>query len=411
MYLAPAPLAHGMAGIAGHVGVGHAYSHSGFMQDDSTGFSVLLFLLCRVHAMDVTIADVQCPDGKTICVTTRGGGTGQAAARRGVSPFELGIMRQAIGRGRESLQHLVCRLFGRMYGQGVYDVATAFELAVAVAQLDTVRQCWPHETVYDRDDTPESCGVFLGGNLALDGQPVAWLLSINASQGGIGPNEDSEGIIPIGNKGRLMQRLGMDRHPVIVLEAKSFVPSMKDTVHAASFFVRWNETFDNAVVGRSLALAAEKQAMPCIVQGNAYQRDDQLSRETRNVGCEIAEIGERYAHAETAAQKVSLAGRLSVIVSERLGGSIFLSDAIFRIVGGGGLWPGQAAVLSLLATEAYACRMCTMVTENEELEGMVNVTLDGMGILLANIDEAHAVMRARKEALSPEALLKMASPE
>lgn len=93
--------------------------------------------------------------------------SGEALARllpmRRPAPFELGIMRQAIGRGRESLQHLVCRLFGRMYGQGVYDVATAFELAVAVAQLDTVRQCWPHETVYDRDDTPESCGVFLAG--------------------------------------------------------------------------------------------------------------------------------------------------------------------------------------------------------------------------------------------------------
>lgn len=71
MYLAPAPLAHGMAGI---IAMSGSDTHTVIQDlwDGSDGFSVLLFLLCRVHIMDVTIADVQCPDGKTICVTTRG---------------------------------------------------------------------------------------------------------------------------------------------------------------------------------------------------------------------------------------------------------------------------------------------------------------------------------------------------
>ena len=85
------------AGLAGHVGVAHAYSHSGFMQDDALGFATLLDILSQARPMNLRIAEIQCSDGEHIVVRTGDGGTGTARARRGVSPFELDMMQRAVG--------------------------------------------------------------------------------------------------------------------------------------------------------------------------------------------------------------------------------------------------------------------------------------------------------------------------
>lgn len=38
----------GKIGICGHIGVGHTYSHSGFVQDDGAGFAVVATLLKKL---------------------------------------------------------------------------------------------------------------------------------------------------------------------------------------------------------------------------------------------------------------------------------------------------------------------------------------------------------------------------
>lgn len=397
------------AGLAGHVGVAHAYSHSGFMQDDAVGFATILEILGRAHAMDLGLAEVRCDDGERIVVRTGDGGTGSAWARRGVSPFELDMMRHAVGRNIPTVQYLAAQTFGRIYGQGVSDVAAAFELAVCRAQMDTVRRCWPEATLYEDDDTPESCGSFLGGGLQLNGTPVSWLLTINASAGGVGPNEDSEGIIPIGSKGRLMKRMGADTQPIITIESKAFAPDLISPHEESTVFVRWNREWDNPVVARALSDAAESCAMPSRTEDTAYPRSEKLQEDSEHVGNLVAELGKRYRMARSSAEKVAVTSQLTLAVSEHIGGSIFMTDAIFRMAGGGGLWPGQSAMLSLISTEDFARTMKTMVATEEEVKILADVALQGMKNLLENIDAARQWLSERRPGLSPEHLHDLAS--
>ena len=96
MELRPSACQKGMIGIAGHVGVGHAFSHSGFFQEDSGGFAVLLTLLGRACPLDIEIASVEVLDGEHVVVTTRGGGTGSAWALHGFTPYEERLMQRAV---------------------------------------------------------------------------------------------------------------------------------------------------------------------------------------------------------------------------------------------------------------------------------------------------------------------------
>lgn len=59
MKLKPSEALKGQVGIAGHAGIGHAFSHSGFFQEDSGGLAVLITLLERAWPMNMTIASVE----------------------------------------------------------------------------------------------------------------------------------------------------------------------------------------------------------------------------------------------------------------------------------------------------------------------------------------------------------------
>lgn len=397
------------AGLAGHVGVAHAYSHSGFMQDDALGFATLLDILSQARPMNLRIAEIQCSDGEHIVVRTGDGGTGTARARRGVSPFELDMMQRAVGQPIPTAQHLTAQIFGRVYGQGVSDTAAAFELALCRAQMDTVRRCWPEPTLYDDDDTPESCGSFLGGGVKIDGEPVSWLLTINASEGGTGPNEDAEGIIPIGNKGRLMKKMGADSQPFITIESKAFAPGLSSPHATSTIFVRWNKEWDNPVVAQALTAAADDSTMPSRTEDSAYPRSEKLREDTEIVGNLVTELGNRYRHARSSAEKVAATSELALVVSEHIGGSIFMTDAIFKMAGGGGLWPGQSAMVSLISTADFARKMKTMVATEDEVKILADVALQGMKNLLKNIEEARRWIRERYPDLTPEHLHDLAS--
>lgn len=384
--LASSPLVSPRAGLAGHIGVGHAYSHSGFMQEDSVGFAMVLEVLRRVCPMDFTIASVEV-HGNTVSVTTEQGGQGSATAIRGYTPSERDMMQRVVGECCLAPQTLATRAFGRMYGQGANETASSFSLALSKAYVDTVRRCWPDATLYAQEDVLGCCGEFLGGMMSIDATPVAWLLSVNASEGGIGPVEDAEGTIPVGNKGKLMQELGIDMVPALILESKAYVPAMKEIVTENAFFARWNNEYDNPVVGACLVRALEESGLPFHADDEAYPRNASLASETRRIGELIAELGTAYSTTKSSHKKVLIAGELARIVSQDLGGSIFMSEAIFSYAGGGGLWPGHGAVLSLLATQEYAEAVISMIVTDEELAQSADISIETALLMAERYDE------------------------
>lgn len=407
--LVPSPITSPLAGITGHIGVGHAFSHSGFIQEDSVGFASLLYMLWITHKMDFTIAHVEVTK-YTVQVVTKQGGSGKAFARHGFTPFEANIMQGAISKLCFAPQTLATQLFGRMYGQGAAEPAATFSLAIAKAYLNTVQKCWPEKCIHTLEEITGCCGEFLGGTLLLDDFPIAWLFSINASYGGIGPIEDAEGTIPVGNKGVLMEQIGMDTAPTLILESKAFIPSMQDEVCTEAFFARWNDAYDNPVVGKCLTQALAESGLPYHVRDDAYPRNASLAEETSRIGKQIMQLGEQYSQTPTASTKVAIAGELARIVSQDLGASIFMSEAIYSYASGGGLWPGHGAVLSLLVPRAYADEVGSMVVTEQELEQMSTIALATIKLVAKHHDAAQSYVLARRPALTPQQVLFLTLP-
>ena len=392
------------AALAGHIGVGHAYSHSGFVQEDSVGFAALLHILQRACPMDFTVSKVD-GEGDTVRVHTAQGGVGEGTALRGFTPFERDMMQRAVGECCLAPQTAAVRIFGRIYGQGVCEPAAAFSLALAKAYVHTVQLAWPEGTLYAPEDVPEGCGEFLGGSISVNNEPVAWLLSVNASPGGIGPVEDAEGIIPIGNKGELMAAMGMDVCPTLILESKAYNPKLSNVLAETTYYARWNEDHDNAVVGECLRRALEESGLPFKVQADAYPRNGALADETKRIGHVIAQLGNDYANATKASEKVTLAYRLACIASQDLGGSIFMSDAIFGLAGAGGLWPGQAAVLSSLTSQEDLQRMGTLTVTEEELHRLADIALATAYHMTQQHAAALCILENKKPEHTPRQLL------
>ena len=408
MELRPSACQKGMIGIAGHVGVGHAFSHSGFFQEDSGGFAVLLTLLGRACPLDIEIASVEVLDGEHVVVTTRGGGTGSAWALHGFTPYEERLMQRAVRQRCAAPQTLASLVFGRVYGQGAGTQACAFCLAAAKAMLDTVRAAWPYTLASAPEDMPNSCGEYLGGVIEIDGVPVSWLLTINATCGGIGPNEDAEGCVPIGNKAQVMRALDMDNFPLLVLEGKAYAPTHEPPLAHNALFVRWNEEYDNPVSGQCYERAARESGYPVLVQSDTYPRmGTSLSEETQRLGQRIASLGEAYGKAETSSEKIALMAELTTLCSHDAGGSIFMSDAVHRYAGNGGLWPGLGAMLSLIVTEEEARTWKSLRLTQEELDMLTDVLERAANYLYERREEALAFVSERRPRINGEDLLHM----
>ncbi len=402
----PSAITTPKAALAGHIGVGHTYSHSGFVQEDSVGFATLLEVLRRACPMDFTLTRIDA-EGDVVRVHTADGGVGEAVAKRGFTPFELRMMQQAVGTVSLAPQTTAIEIFGRMYGQGVSEPASAFSQAVAKAYVNTVQKVWPQETLYAQEDVPLCCGEFLGGCLTVNEQPVAWLLSVNATIGGIGPIEDAEGTIPIGNKGELMASLGMDTCPTLILESKAYVPDISSHISETTYYARWNAEHDNAVVGQCLHKALLKTGLPFKVDDNAYARNGALRDETQRIGKAIAQLGNEYADACSAPQKVTIAYALARIVSQDMGGSIFMSESIFAHAGAGGLWPGQAAVLSCLTTHSALLNFGAITVTESELRHLANIALMTVEYMAQCHAEAQEVLLQKRPLHTPQQLLQM----
>jgi hypothetical protein len=345
----------GCIGLVGHVGVGHVHSHLGFVQDDSGGLAVVASLLQKALPVDTTVHRVNC-DLKQNCitVTTRGGGTGAASPRRGISPAEAELMQAAVGQDAIFTQSLAVRTFGRLYGQGIWETPVAFQSALALSVIDTFVRNYPHHCLIVDEDIPGNHGRILGAVVDITGIPVSMLAVVNATAGGIGPNEDLEGNIMSGAKGELMERLSLDSIPTIVVEGKAYVPSVCATLTDLTFWIRAQENVDNTTIARKLLAAATRQKIPAGLSLDALpQEKGALRQATYNLGQRIANLGQCLARAEKAADKVAIVAKLATLISQDAGGVTFMSDAQHEVVRGAGLLPGTGAVLSLLVPPSY----------------------------------------------------------
>ena len=279
-------------------------------------------------------------------------------------------------------------------------------LAHARALLDAFRRYWPAGVLHATDDIPGSCGEFLGGMLSLEETACAWMLTINASPDGSGPVEDSEGIMPVGGKGRLMRELGMCRIPCIVLESKAYSPGDSDSLATSHPWIRWNQDSDNPIVGQCLTEAARQCHVQAIVNDKAYpRRPGDLDRASQALGEKISKLGQEYARARTSAQKVALAAALADILEQEIGGTSFMSQAVHSVAAGGGLWPGQAAMLSLLASRHEYESLKVLITSRQELELLADIALAAAILLRDRLPEASSFIQARSPQPEPERLL------
>jgi hypothetical protein len=388
----------GQAGLAGHIGVSHVNSHSGFVQEDGVGFAVVARMINMAASVDLRITQIEATsENGLVKITLNGGGVGTAYARDGITPSEIALMQNAIGKDAFCPQTLATEIFGRVNGQGVLEVPSAFITAAATAVVQTFLQNYPKNFSCVPEDTPMSAGCTLGTVLKIDQLPVSTMLTINAGEGGIGPNEDTEGNVPIGNKGQLMRKLGLDSLPTIIVEAKAFVPSWAQGLKSGTtLVVRANEIHDNTVVGECIVKAAENLGYPVFQPKNPYPRKvGSLFDATQQIAKQIVSLGNRLGNARTAGEKNKIAAELAMIVKKDLGGVTFMSDEVNDVVDNGGLLPGTAAVLSSAVTSAYAAHHRIPILDEADLEMYINTIVESYRLLQDRLVEGKEQLQKR----------------
>lgn len=381
----------GHAGLAGHIGVSHVTSHSGFVQEDGAGFSVVTTIINKAASLDLRITKVNVnPTNGEIDIHLKNGGKGKACACDGFTPAEKTLMKNAVGKSAVSPQSLATAIFGRIIGQGVLKVPSAFITAVSKAVVNGFMIHYPHQFIYAAEDTPLSAGCTIGTILRIGDMPVSTMLTINAGEGGIGPNEDTEGNIPIGNKRKLMEKLGLDRLPTIIVESKAFVPAWKEKIKETTLVVRANDMYDNTVVRECLIQGARSLGYPVFQPDNPYpRRKGALSRVQKDISDQIISLGKGLAKAKTSGDKNKIAAQLSMIIKNDLGGITFMSDKINDIFDNGGLLPGTAAVLSSAVTSDYAAKYKIPLLRSDDIKMYEKTIYEALKLLGQKIHEAN----------------------
>jgi hypothetical protein len=280
---------------------------------------------------------------------------GKASARRGVTPFEAELLSRALGREASRTQALAFAVFGRIYGQGILETPVALQAASALAVIDTFEKRYPGKVKSACENIPGNIGRVLGS--VLDIGEVLLVLAVIMHRRRIGANEDMEGNVLLGEKGRLMKALGLAEIPTIVVEGKAYVPGPSDPLQQNTFWIRYNSHSDNRITAESLAQAAKEIGFPHQVLDTAFPRGgNSLETGTRDLGKKIESLGRNLQEARTSREKVRLLGELSLLASQDAGGVTFMSDALQDVVGSAGMVPGTSAVVSLLVTPEYIRR-------------------------------------------------------
>lgn len=388
----------GIIGIMGHVGAGHVHSHAGFLQDDSAGFAVAAILLRHVFPVSTIISAVHADiySGQ-ITVQTEGGGRGVATARRGITPYESALSQRAIGLDAVYSQHAAFAAFGRIYGQGCLESPVSLQTAACLAVIDTFEKNYPGELLTAPEDMPGKIGKSIGAVIDLNGIPVSVMAVLNANEGGLGPDEDLEGNIMLGEKGGMMKALGLDEIPTIVLEAKAYVPPVCKGATEDRLWIRINKEIDNREVYQALIEGAKSAEVPHLYTDSAYGRgESEMAAVTARLGETISELGKQLSMAQKAQDKVRIVGELAVLVSQDAGGVSFMSADLHDLVGGGGLMPGTTAVLSMVMSEQSFNTWKIPAFTAYDSGLYLRVLGKAVPILADRIDAAREELRARK---------------
>ena len=381
--------------IVGHVGVGHAHSISGIVQDDSVGFTCAVSLLRHAVPVDLRISSaVAKPKTGEIKITTHAGGIGIARPRRGITPQERELIDRVIGYDASFCQSLACHAFGRIYGQGVAESAACLEAACAFAVADSFRRSspqavWLIEAPYDGNRD-----LVLGGTLELMGEAVSVAAVVNFTEGGLGPNENAEGNTLLARE-EFSAHFGAAPLPTIVVESKAFVPAYSQSLSTRSLLTRINRAIDNTVVAEALITGAQAHGLPMVQDFNAYPRSRALKQQTADFGAKLKALGERLSEAESSSEKVHIIATLAKLVSEDAGSITFMSNETHYAVGSAGCMPGTAAVLSMLVPPEEAAFWKVPVLLREDLDLYLLAVLSGIEALKSRLPDAVAELQRK----------------
>lgn len=367
----------GILAVLGHAGIGHVHSHSGFVQDDSAGFAVVASIMKEAFKVDTTIQYVT-GNSQTgsITVETYGGGIGTSHTRRGLTPQEVLMLRRAEGEDGIYTQTVAVKTFGRMYGQGAMETPVALQGAIALAVMDSFCKKSPHKILTTHEKYEGLIDKMAGTVVDINGIPVSLLLNINGSEGGIGPAEDNEGNTALGQKGEIMRLLGIHDVPNIIVESKSYVPSLSKEINCSTFLFRGQEMIDNTDVAKALTSAANDLSLPYILKNDSLPiSKGSLENATINFAREIIQLGERLSGAQSAIDKTSIIAEIARMVSEDAGGISFMSNDLHDTVRAAGIVPGTASVMSLLVPEEYINYWKIPVLTPEDVEHYMRIIL------------------------------------
>ena len=401
--------------IAGHVGVGHVFTHSGFVQDDSQGFAAASDLLCDRFEIDPSITEVTYDEGeKSITVRLSNGGTGTCVPGRGVTPFERELLGRLIGENSCFPQRTAMKAFGRMYGNGAVEVPVAVEYAVAQALMNGFNTHIDGFVMDQKKD--EYAGDIVGGvRLEIDGMGVVILLTVNGSPRGVGPNEDLEGNVARDVKKKVMSELGVLDVPAILLESKAYNPSLEG-IEEETLLLRYNRDSDNETVGNAVQTAFETMfeeedktdrsgaadGAPTAwkVIDNTFVRDSGAMK--KNVGKYadwLADIADRLRKSTTSDEKVRIGEELAHFASQDFGGIVFMSDEVNEVVGAAGLMPGTGAVLSTVVPQSYVEETGIPYSTEEGIRMIQRVVTEALRNICAQKDQADRELQRKRRAV------------
>lgn len=371
----------GSIGVVGHVGCGHCHSVNGQVQDDSVGLAVILYFFQKVTKLSLEIFDITFDENKII-VNLKNGGVGYGIARRGITPFEKNIIKNLIGKEALMTHTIVLKEFGRIYGQGVLEVPVALQSAIANALLDGFYKNFPNNFKITKENIGDNYGYILGSVLDIGDTAVSFLATVNATLGGIGPNEDLEGNSNYFSKKLIVEYFKLDKIPTIVLESKFFNNALQD-LKTDTFIIRGDKEDDNIDVVNALIQACSILNYPFWYYdlGSMKRKIDSLKLKTIDIGQKIERLGNQLALANLSEEKVRIVSELATIVSQDCGGVTFMSNHIHNEIGGVGLIKQTGAVLSLGVSKIYINENIIPYLTKEDLEKYYQIVLRTISIL------------------------------
>lgn len=362
----------GKIAIAGHVGCGHCHSLNNQVQDDSPGLSVVLSLFKKATGTNLKISNFRY-EGKKVIAVLENGGEGFGTVKRNFTLQEKEMIKGLIGKEAVNTHTVILETFGRIYGQGVMETPVAVQAAIANAALNSFAKNYPDNFYSTVENIEGNFGSIVGTVLDINGIPVSVLGTVNATEGGIGPNEDLEGNSPNHSKKEIIEKLGMDKLPTIIVEAMIYSMFSKGLTKP-TFFVRGDAEDDNPYVVKAVVEAAKELEIECqFYDGAAKRMKGALKTNTQKVADRIIELGNALRDSEYAKDKVQIISELADVVSQDCGGISFMSNSLHEEIGGAGMIRRTGAVINLVVTEEYEKENPFPYLTDKELEEYLNL--------------------------------------